>query len=184
MAELAEAQRKTEERLNELAEAQRKTEERLNELAEAQRKTEEGLNKLIGVVRRIEKIVGGHSHTIGHTLEDKAILKLPKILKERYGFEVEGKLKRGFLENDKGEEEEMNLYGYAKKDGERYFIIGEGKSRFSKEDLKDFENKLKRFKGKGTQFPIIITYIFSSKKVEEEAKKKGINVFISYELEE
>ena len=43
---LAEAQRKTEERLNELAEAQKKTEERINELAEAQRKTEERLDRL------------------------------------------------------------------------------------------------------------------------------------------
>ncbi len=61
---LAEAQRRTEERLNEferrteenfakvweaierLTEAQRKTEERLNQLAEAQRKTEERLNEL------------------------------------------------------------------------------------------------------------------------------------------
>ena len=44
--ELAEAQRRTEQRVNELAEAQRETERRLNELAEAQRRTEERINEL------------------------------------------------------------------------------------------------------------------------------------------
>jgi len=73
VAELAEAQKRTEERLDtlslrmeELAEAQKKTEERLNaltlrveELAEAQKKTEESLNKLIKRVDDIEVQLGG-----------------------------------------------------------------------------------------------------------------------------
>ena len=45
--ELAEAQRRTDERFAELAEAQRRTDERLAELAEAQRRTEERLEQLI-----------------------------------------------------------------------------------------------------------------------------------------
>jgi len=44
---LAEAQRKTEERLNELTKTQQETEERLNELAEAQKRIEEKLCKLV-----------------------------------------------------------------------------------------------------------------------------------------
>ena len=59
---LAEAQRQTEERISELAEAQRKTEERLDrlsqrveELAEAQRKTEERLNELAEAQRKTEE---------------------------------------------------------------------------------------------------------------------------------
>ncbi len=55
--ELAEAQRKTEERVNELAEAQRKTEERVNELAEAQKRTEERLNELTEAQRKTEERV-------------------------------------------------------------------------------------------------------------------------------
>ncbi len=46
VGELAEAQRRTEERLEALAEAQRRTEERLEALAEAQRRTEERLGVL------------------------------------------------------------------------------------------------------------------------------------------
>ncbi len=52
---LAEAQRRTEERLNALAEAQRRTEERLDALAEAQRRTEERLNALAEAQRRTEE---------------------------------------------------------------------------------------------------------------------------------
>ncbi len=45
-AELAEAQRRTEQRVEELAEAQRRTEQRVEELAEAQRRTDERLERL------------------------------------------------------------------------------------------------------------------------------------------
>ncbi len=55
--QLAEAQKKTEERLNELAEAQKRTEERVNELAEAQKKTEERLNELVEAQKRTEERV-------------------------------------------------------------------------------------------------------------------------------
>ncbi len=183
MAELAEAQKKTEERMNkleekmaELAEAQKETEKAIKELVEAQKKTEKRINNLT-------EIVGGHSHTIGQILEDKAILKLPFLLKERYGIEVEGKLRRGFIKNDKDEFEETNIYGYGKRDGEKVLILGEGKSRFGKGDLKDFLKKVKRFERKNKVFPIIITYIFSSPKVEEEVKKLNLSYFLSFELE-
>ena len=59
---LAEAQRRTEERVNELAEAQRRTEERLERLeatvqalAEAQKRTEERVNELAEAQRRTEE---------------------------------------------------------------------------------------------------------------------------------
>jgi len=62
--ELAEAQKKTEERLEslsqrveELAEAQRKTEQRVEELAEAQKKTEERLDSLS---KRVEELAEAH----------------------------------------------------------------------------------------------------------------------------
>jgi|Deesub1362A_J573_1020465.scaffolds.fasta_scaffold00396_14 predicted transcriptional regulator len=57
VAELAEAQRRTEQRVNELAEAQRRTEQRVNELAEAQRRTEQRVNELAEAQRRTEQRV-------------------------------------------------------------------------------------------------------------------------------
>ncbi|MCS7039838.1 MAG: hypothetical protein NZP34_09560, partial [Caldilineales bacterium] len=43
-----EAQRRTEQRVEELAEAQRRTEQRMEELAEAQRRSEERIGRLVG----------------------------------------------------------------------------------------------------------------------------------------
>ncbi len=191
LEELAEAQKETEKAVRELAEAQKKTEERMNkleekmaELAEAQKKTERRLEKLIGVVDDMKVELGGISHTVGHTLEDKAIIKLPNILRERYGIELEGELRRGFLENKRGNVEEINVYGFGKRNGEKVFIIGEGKARFGKGDLKDFLKKIGRY-GEiyGKPFPIIITFIFSKREVEEKVKELGITYFLSYQLE-
>ncbi|MEQ9715236.1 MAG: hypothetical protein ABGF52_06830, partial [Candidatus Asgardarchaeum sp.] len=71
-----EAQRRTEERLNELAEAQRRTEERLdrlsetvNKLAEAQRRTEERLNELAEAQRRTEERLDRLSETVNKLAE-------------------------------------------------------------------------------------------------------------------
>ena len=196
--ELTEAHKKSEERLTrlervveELAEAQKKAEERLTrlektveKLVEAQKKTEESINRLTLTVEDLKTQVGGHSHTIGHILEDKAIAKLPKILKKRFNFEIDVPLKRGYLENDKGLKEEVNIFGFAKKNGIRFLLLGEGKTRFSKKDLNDFQEKIKRFEKKYENiFPFIVTYILSSAELEEEIKEKGIQCFLSFEFE-
>jgi len=60
MEELAEAQRKTEERVNELAEAQKRTEVKMEELAEAQRKTEERLDAL---TKRMDELAEAQKKT-------------------------------------------------------------------------------------------------------------------------
>jgi prefoldin subunit 5 len=58
VAELAEAQRRTEERVAELAEAQQRTDQRVAELAEAQRRTEERVAELAEAQRRTEEQLG------------------------------------------------------------------------------------------------------------------------------
>ncbi|GAQ94878.1 hypothetical protein TAGGR_11071 [Thermodesulfovibrio aggregans] len=67
LAELAEAQKRTEQRLNELAEAQKRTEQRLNELAEAQKHTEQRLNELAEAQKKTEEelrqLIGEHKKT-------------------------------------------------------------------------------------------------------------------------
>ncbi len=67
--ELAEAQRRTEERVEELAEAQRRTEERVEELAEAQRRTEERVEELAEAQRRTEEQV----EKLGRAVEELAL---------------------------------------------------------------------------------------------------------------
>jgi hypothetical protein len=53
--ELAQAQKRTEERVEELAQAQKRTEERVEELAQAQKRTEERVEELAQVQKRFEK---------------------------------------------------------------------------------------------------------------------------------
>jgi len=58
--ELAEAQKRTEQRLEELAEAQKRTEQRVEELAQAQKKTEERLDRLS---QRVEELAEAQKRT-------------------------------------------------------------------------------------------------------------------------
>ncbi|MDR5640289.1 MULTISPECIES: hypothetical protein [unclassified Thermosynechococcus] len=57
VAELAQAQKRTEERVEELAAAQKRTEERVEELAQAQKRTEERLEELAAAQKRTEERV-------------------------------------------------------------------------------------------------------------------------------
>ncbi len=202
---LAEAQRKTEERVNQLAsvqekaeerlsrveeslerlaEAQKKTEEKVNQLAEAQRKTEEALRKLVEDHKETRRQLGGLSMTIGYRLEDEAFKALPSLLKRDYGITVEGRLKRTFVKDAKGDMLEVNIVGKGKKNGTELAIIGEAKAQLSKKDVDKFiRRKLKRLEGVfPNMFPILVTYMISQPDVEDYAKKKGIALYYSYEF--
>jgi predicted transcriptional regulator len=74
--DLAEAQKRTESRVEELAEAQKRTESRVEELAVAQKRTENSLQQLA-------RQVGGLSEAFGGTLEDFACDLVPELL-EKY----------------------------------------------------------------------------------------------------
>ncbi len=210
--QLAEAQRKNEERLNQLiirvdqlterleqltirvdqlAEAQRKTEERLNQLtirvdqlAEAQRKTEEQLGMLIQEFRQMRKQFGDLSDAIGYGLEDRAFKALPELLERDYGIKVETKLKRTFIKDREGNEIEVNIFGFAKRNGEEIVIIGEAKSQLSKNKVDDFiKRKLSKISLVYEKvFPVLITYMISESDVEEYVKEKGIALYYSYDL--
>jgi len=58
LRELADAQKRTEERVEELAQAQKRTEERVEELAQAQKRTEERVEELAQAQKRTEASVG------------------------------------------------------------------------------------------------------------------------------
>jgi tetratricopeptide (TPR) repeat protein len=169
--------------IKELAEAQKRTEKKVEELAEAQKNTEKTLKDLIIDFDDLKKQVGGITNTIGYTLENEAIKKMPKILLKKYNLKVVGSLKRGYLDNLEGKSEEINIFGEAKRNREKYFIIGECKSQLSKEDIDKIHKKFKRFENLyGKLFPIIVVHIVSSKDTEEYGIKKGIHIFYSFEL--
>lgn len=199
--ELAEAQKRTEERLNafeksteenfnrvwkainELTEAQKRTEQRVNELAEAQKRTEEEIRRLVKGQREIREELGGLSHTVGYRLEDESYKALPKLLKKEFGIEVRGRLKRDFIETGPERYIEVNIWGEGIKDGKEYIIIGEAKTQLKKGDIEQFLKKADRIKQliQKEQVRLLVTYT-ASPQVQRYAKEKGIKIYFSYEF--
>jgi len=184
LEELAEAQKRTELRLEELAEAQKRTELRLEELAEAQKRTEEEVRKLVHEHGDTRKQLGGLSMTVGYTLENEAYKALPRLLKRDAGLTIKGKLNRQYVTDNKGQYIEVNIVGEAAKNGKKIFVVGEGKSQLSKNDVDDFiRKKLNRLEGVFANiFPVLITHMISSPGIGEYAKKKGIALYYSYDF--
>ncbi len=183
LEELAQAQEKTERRLEELAQAQEKTERRLEELAQAQKETEMELRKLIGEHRKTRTELGILQHTVGYFLEDRAYVGLPKLLKRDFEVEVIGHLRREFIEYTPGLYEEVNIIGEGKKDSQRVWIIGECKSQLKKRDIDKFLKTLKKIEKvvSGQKILIAVTYQ-TSPQVRKYLEEKGIKLYFSYEL--
>ena len=191
--ELAEAQKRTDERLDslalrveELAEAQKRTEARVEELAEAQKKTEEILQGVIKEQKNMKKEIGGLSATIGYTLENRAISKLPKILEKDFGIHID-LMDRRFIEYPDGQEEEINIYGEGRSNGDLIYIIGESKSQLGKKDVDKFFKRLGRLSTffRGKIIPVLVTHLVRPK-VERYAigKIQGLLIYKSFQLED
>jgi hypothetical protein len=127
--------------VKDLAEAQKRTELKVEELAEAQKRTEIELRELVGEHRKTRTQLGGLSMTMGYTLEDKAFKALPALLKKDYGVIVKEKLKRKFVKDNKGQPVEVNIIGQADQNGQTSVIVGEAKSQLSKNDIDAFMRK-------------------------------------------
>ncbi|ODS34553.1 MAG: hypothetical protein SCARUB_00288 [Candidatus Scalindua rubra] len=182
--ELAEAQKRTEIKVEELAEAQKRTEIKVEELVEAQKRTETELYKLIQEHKKTREQVGGLSTTVGYTIENESYKALPGLLKRDYGIVIRGRLKRQYIKYNKGKYIEINIIGEASRNGKGITIIGEGKSQLSKKGVNEFiRKKLERVEGVYKDiFPILITHMISEPDVEEYAKKKGITLYYSYDF--
>ena len=202
--ELAEAQKKTEERLNQLAErvdqlaqrvdqlaeAQKKTEERLNklaqrvdQLAEAQIRTEEEVRKLAERMSFVEERLEGISNSVGYGLENETYKYLPGILKRDFNIEVDGRLRRRYLDVG-GKRIQINIFGYGRRGDESLMIVGECKVRMSNKELNTFLKRLKKIEAQeGIKvFPIVVAHDFTPE-MEDRLKELGITYYWSFELE-
>lgn len=167
----------------ELAEAQKRTEARMEELAQAQNRTQISLDRLVGEHRKTREQVGGLSHAVGYRLEDEAIWALPVLLKRDLNMEVLGSLKRDFLEIGPGKFIEVNIWGTARKNGSKIGILGEAKTQFKKSDVDVFIKHISKIEeSTGMKiYPILITYQ-TPPQVRTYVEKKGIKIYFSYEL--
>ncbi len=203
LKELAQAQKRTEERVEELAQAQKRTEERVEELAQAQKRTEERVDSL---AQKVEELVeaqkrtelevqklaiglhetrvelGGLSRSFSYAFENEAYRNLPGILKEKYGYEMTERLLRTEISG-----KEINLFGKAIKDGREFFIVGESKVRLDSEwrldVFEELDRKIEAVKshyGDVPIVPLLVTH-FAKNVILSEAQKRGIIVVQSFE---
>jgi len=175
--------------VKELAEAQKRTEQRLEELAAAQTKTEEELRALarrVGAIevrlKHVQRELGGLGHTVGYRLEDEAMKALPNLLREK-GIEVVGRLTRRYLEIGEKKPVEVNIYGEGKWNGEDVVILGFARSQVKKRDVDQFLDLAERiFKAiPRKQVGVVITYQ-TAPEVIEYIKQKGLLFYLSCDL--
>jgi hypothetical protein len=105
--ELAEAQKRTEQRIDtlglrmeELAEAQKRTEQRMEELAEAQRETTRELVSLSRAHDNTRAQVGGLSRSMSYALENEAYRRLPAFLKTHHQLDITQRLVRTWIHGE------------------------------------------------------------------------------------
>ena len=173
--DLAQAQERTEERVEELAHAQRRTEERVGELAQAQRRTEVALQKL-------SRQVGGLSETVGGDIEDIAYIVLHDVLQREFGWQV-GVLERQWQTWGK-EPEEVNILGQARdpsRPDQVIYIVGEAKHNLTAKEVNRFIGQLKRAGDhlEGEIFPVCFCYR-ARPEVQQKLKDAGIQLVFSY----
>jgi DNA repair ATPase RecN len=120
--ELAEAQKRTETRVEELAEAQKRTETRVGELAVAQTRTEARVEQLAVQMKQLARDVGGLARSAAYSLENEAYRALPAFLKAKYGIDITDRLVRTQLDG-----KEVNLFAQGSRNGKPIVIVGETK---------------------------------------------------------
>ncbi|MDR5640287.1 MULTISPECIES: hypothetical protein [unclassified Thermosynechococcus] len=163
VAELAQAQKRTEERVDqltltvaELAQAQKRTEERVDQLAAAQERTERA-------VKQLARQVGGLSEALGGSLEDLALEVVPEILEYRWGMEIE------FCDRDtlplRNGEYEFDLVIRGQVAGRPILVLGEVKSNITESEVERFLNLVAQVAAPEEVRPLFFGY-----RVERAAK--------------
>jgi len=152
--ELAQAQQRTEMRVEELAQAQNRTEMRVEELAQAQQRTENALFKL-------HKQVGGLSESIGGDIEDIAATVVHEALSRQYGWTIDI-LERGWVKLN-GRPMELDFTGTAHDPARPQVtirIIGEAKHNITLREVEKFLRKIEKAKKvfSGELFPVVFSY--------------------------
>ena len=174
---LTEAQIRSEKRLDRVEAAQARSEERLDTLTER-------LDTLVKEHGKTRSQLGGLAMTVGYTLENAAYRALPDLLKADYGIEVQDRLIRTYLTDDKNRSLEVNIFGKGLKNGREVVILGESKSQLSERHINRFIfTRLDHLKPLfGEVLPILVTHMISSEGVAAYAKEQGIALYYSYQF--
>lgn len=182
--DLAQAQGRTDQRMETLATRMGTLATRMDELAQAQTRTEESVRQLSEEMRDVKRQLGGLSTTVGYRLEDEAYQALPILLQQDHHLVVQGRLKRGYVADANGRNLEINILGDALRGSETVKIIGECKSQLSIPNIDRFIRRqlIPLQAVYANIFPLLVTYMVSSPEVEAYAQEQGIALYYSYEF--
>lgn len=160
---LAEAQERTEERMNRLADAQERTEEQMKQLVAAQQRTEEQMKQLTLAQQRTEgevhelfvaqkeltwtmkdvhKQLGGLALSVGHGLEAYAMERIPKILAEHCGFVVETSVPETIYADDRSYDIDIVCRGTIA--GRPAAMLCEVKTNITSQEVREFLDVFER----------------------------------------
>jgi len=116
--------------VSDLAQAQQRTEKRVEELAEAQRKTEETVRSLVEGQKQIRSDLGALQQNFSYAFENEAYRMLPSLLEARFGFHTRNRLLREYLGDL-----EINFLAHGEVDGRETLLVGESKQRIRPSDV-------------------------------------------------
>ena len=185
--DLAEAQQRTETRMEELAAAQQRTETRMEELSAAQQETAYQVGILARQLGETNSTVGGLGQSFAYALENEAYRMLPALLADQYDIHVTERFVRTYVAG-----EEINLFGRGQRAGKDVLLVGETKLRLDERRqgksgyIAAFEQLVAKAEAVKTEYPdieivlVLITH-FARPGVLEAAQERGIIVVQSFE---
>ncbi|MCX7998053.1 MAG: hypothetical protein N3A69_03755, partial [Leptospiraceae bacterium] len=146
--------------VKELALAQKRTEQRVEELATSQKETQEELKQTQRELRDLARQVGGLAMVVGYSMEDKLYPHLEKFAEKVYKVKVQEIILRKNIIYENGKFDEVNIFIEGLLDTQKVFVLGECKAQASKRDIQRFVNILERFEltNKTKVFPFFVSY--------------------------
>ena len=179
--EQREAQQRTEQRVEDLAETQQRTEQRVEELAETQQHTEHALQQLARQMGGLARQVGGMSDRMGGDLEEVAAIMVHDVLERELGWQIDELDRAWQMWN--GEEEEIDVFGQAHdplRPDTTLWIVGEVKFNLTMRDVERFTFLLARAAGhlEGEIVPVCFSYRVRPS-VREATKMAGYHLVLS-----
>lgn len=178
--ELAQAQGRTEQRVDGLA-------QRMDELAQSQKQTEDQMRELAQAMKDLARQVGGLARSSSYALENEAYRQLPAYLLAQHGIRITQRFIRTEVDGI-----EINLFAHGEREGKPVVVVGESKMQIDerranyKEEAQLFEQLAQQREVAFEQYPnatpvsIIITH-YARPAFIKRAEKAGHLVIQSYE---
>lgn len=164
--------------VRELAEAQKRTEQRVEELAEAQRETTREIASLSRAHDNTRSQVGGLARSMAYALENEAYRMLLAFLKTHQQLDISERLVRTWING-----EEINFYARARRGDEAVVIVGESMMRLDDlGKLAQLQRKLDAVRAVESLplVPLLVTH-FAHPDLLEQTRRNGIVVAQSFE---